>query len=192
MRVDEQFLDLAQFKLPEGFRGRNPVIVQLWWIVQSTLFAWSPQFMYGWRRMLLRCFGASVGDGVLIRPSARVTYPWKVRIGHQSWIGDDAVIYSLGDINIGDNVVISQRGYLCAGTHDYKSVAFPIIGQRIVVEDQCWIAADVFVGPGVHICSEVVVGARSTVLRDIEHSGVFAGHPLRYMGPLKTRRVSPT
>ena len=192
MRLNEQFLDLKQFELPEGFRGRSPVIVQLWWFVQSTLFAWSPQFMYGWRRMLLRCFGASVGDGVLIRPSARVTYPWKVRIGHQSWIGDDAVVYSLGDINIGENVVISQRGYLCAGTHDYRSVAFPIIAKKIVVEDQCWIAADVFIGPGVHICSGVVVGARSTVLRNIEKSGVFAGNPLRYVGHVAKPMKKPT
>lgn len=192
MKLDGQFLDLKEFRLPEGFRGRNPLIVQLWWMVQSTLFAWSPQFMYGWRRMLLRCFGASVGNGAVIRPSVRVTYPWKVTIGDQSWIGDDVVIYSLGDIKIGDNVVISQKSYLCAGTHDYQSVDFPIMGKRIVVEDQCWIAADVFVGPGVQICSGVVVGARSTVLRNIEHGGVFAGHPLRYMGPLKAPVTNPS
>src|SRR5690349_13552741 len=101
--------DLAQFRLPAAFRGRPGWFVQLWWIVQATLFGCSPQFMFGWRRMLLRLFGARVGDGVLVRPSARITYPWKVRIGAHSWIGDNAVLYSLGEIEVGTNAVISQR-----------------------------------------------------------------------------------
>ncbi|MBL4654138.1 MAG: colanic acid biosynthesis acetyltransferase WcaF, partial [Flavobacteriales bacterium] len=84
---------LDQFKLPHGFRGRSVLIVQLWWLVQSTLFAMSPQFMYGWRVMLLRLFGAKVGEGVIIRPSVRVTYPWKVKVGHHVWIGDHAELY---------------------------------------------------------------------------------------------------
>ena len=49
--------ELNAFILPPNFRGRSGITVQLWWIVQGTLFAMSPQFLYGWRRFLLRCFG---------------------------------------------------------------------------------------------------------------------------------------
>jgi len=91
-----EYQRLNQFQLPEGFRGRSVLVVQLWWLVQSTLFAMSPQFMFGWRIFLLKLFGAQIGSDVRIRPSVRVTYPWKVKLGDRVWIGDYAEFYSLG------------------------------------------------------------------------------------------------
>ena len=143
--MKSEYQQLEKFELPPGFRGRGIITVQLWWFVQSTLFAWSLQFMYGWRRFLLRLFGAKIGENVIIRPTARVQYPWKVKIGDHSWIGDEVNLYSLGEIEIGHNVVISQRSYICTGTHDPHSLAFDIYGHKITIEDQCWIATDVFV-----------------------------------------------
>jgi putative colanic acid biosynthesis acetyltransferase WcaF len=177
--------DLSRFVLPPGFRGRSAIIVQLWWLVQGTLFRLSPQFLYGWRRWLLRVFGAKVGDAVLVRPSVTVTYPWKVTIGNQVWIGDDAVLYSLGEIVIGDNAVVSQRSYLCGGDHDYTDPSFPIRSAKIVIGGEAWIAADVFVAPGVTIGNGCVVGARSTVLNDLPPMSVCAGYPAR---PIKLRQ----
>ena len=72
--------DLNTFKLPKNFRGRNAFTVQLWWLVHSILFKTSPQFLYGWRVFLLRLFGAKIGKKVIIRPSVKVTYPWKLSI----------------------------------------------------------------------------------------------------------------
>ena len=92
--------DLKSFKLPKNFRGRNAFIVQLWWLVQSILFRTSPQFLYGWRNFLLRLFGAKIGKKVIIRPSVKITYPWKLSIGNYSWVGDDVDLYTLGDIDI--------------------------------------------------------------------------------------------
>ena len=77
----KKFQQLNLFRLPPKFRGRSGFIVQIWWLVQSTLFSWSPQFLYSWRRFLLRIFGAKIGKMVQIRPTARVTYPWKLIIG---------------------------------------------------------------------------------------------------------------
>ena len=168
---------LHQFNLPEGFRGRSSFIVQLWWIFQSTIFACSPQFMYKWRVFLLRSFGARVGDNVLIRPSARITFPWKVRIGNDSWIGDDVVIYSLGDIDIGNDVVISQRSYICSATHDHSTPSFDMLRKAIKIEDQSWLATDVFVGPGVSIGEGAVIGARSSVFKDVPAYTVSIGSP---------------
>lgn len=178
--------ELNAFKLPPNFRGRSGVIVQLWWIVQGTLFAMSPQFLYGWRRFLLRCFGTKIGKGVIIRPSAQITYPWKVKIGDYSWIGDDVVLYSLGDIIIGKNTVISQKSYICTGTHDYSKIDFPILEKKIVIGDECWIATDVFVSPGVTINNGVVVGARSTVINDLDSNSVYVGSPVRF---IKKRKI---
>ena len=170
---------LNTFKLPENFRGKNAFVVQLWWIVQGTFFRMSPQFMYGFRRFLLRLFGAKIGKKVIIRPTVRITYPWKVSIGNYSMVGDDVVLYSLGDIEIGDNVVISQKSYLCTGSHDYLQIDFPIFAKKITIENQCWLATDVFVAPGITIKEGTVVGSRSSVYKDLPANKVCVGNPAK-------------
>lgn len=170
---------LDTFKLPPGFRGRPGWYVQLWWIVEALLFAPSPQFMYGWRRWLLRRFGASVGEGVILRPTVRTQFPWKVSLGDHAWIGDDVVLYSLGPIDVGAHAVVSQRSYLCTGSHDPEQLDFPIYYQPIVIGEGCWIATDVYVGPGVTIGDGTIVGARSSVHRSLPGGKVCLGNPAR-------------
>lgn len=178
----ETVQDLGRFRLPPGFRGRSAPIVLLWQLVQATLFACSPQPLYGWRRFLLRLFGGRIGTGVLVRPTARITYPWKIEIGARSWIGDHAELYSLGPIRIGADSVVSQRAYLCAATHDHRKADFPILAPGVEIGDEAWIAADVFVGPGVRIGRGAVVGARSSVFKDIGDDEIASGSPARVTG----------
>ncbi|MGF7135438.1 putative colanic acid biosynthesis acetyltransferase WcaF [Paraburkholderia sp. EB58] len=181
------FQDLRRFSIPSGFRGRNAVLVQLWWICQALLFRPSPQFLYGWRRFLLRAFGARVGKGVLLRPTVVVTYPWKVTLGEYSWIGDDVVLYSLGPIEIGAHAVVSQRSYLCGGDHDPARADFAIRSKPIRIGEQAWVAADVFISPGVTIERGALIGARSTVFTDMPAGMVCFGHPCR---PIKRREIA--
>ena len=170
---------LNTFKLPKNFRGKNAFIVQTWWLVQTLIFKNSPQFLYGFRRFLLRLFGAKIGKKVIIRPSVKITYPWKISIGDYSWIGDDVVLYSLGEIEIGCNTVISQRGYICTGSHDYSQLDFPIFAKKITIKDECWLATDVFVAPGMTIEKGTVVGARSSVYKDLPANKICMGNPAK-------------
>ena len=169
--------DLSRFQMPAGFRGRSAMAVQLWWLVQATLFHGSPQFAYGFRRWLLRCFGTKVGQGAIIRPSVIITYPWKVSIGDHAWIGDDVVLYSLGEIDIGAHAVVSQSSYLCTGDHDYTQPDFPIYARKITIGPEAWLAADVFVAPGITIGQGAVIGARSSVFKDMPAGMVCFGYP---------------
>ena len=171
--------NLKTFKLPGNFRGRNAIVVQLWWLVQSLFFKNSPQFLYGFRRFLLRLFGAKIGKKVIIRPTVRITYPWKIIIGDYSWIGDDVVLYSLGEIEIGKNVVISQKSYLCAASHNYLRSDFPIFAKKITIKDECWLATDVFVAPGITIYKGTVVGSRSSVYKDLPENKICIGNPAK-------------
>ena len=139
--------------------------------------------MYPFRSALLRLFGAKVGNKVILRPSVTVTYPWKVTIGDHAWIGDNAVLYSLGPIHIGDHAVVSQRSYLCAGSHDFTDPAFPITGPEVRVGNQTWLGADTFVGPGVSIGDGTVVGARSSVFSDLPGGMICLGSPCRPVKP---------
>ncbi|MEG1212475.1 MAG: colanic acid biosynthesis acetyltransferase WcaF [Leclercia sp.] len=169
--------ELNGFTVPKGFRGASSIKVQLWWAVQATLFAGSPQIAYRWRAFLLRLFGAKIGKNAVIRPSVKITYPWKLTLGDNAWVGDDAVLYTLGDISIGANSVVSQKSYLCTGSHDYMSQHFDIHAQPIVIGDKCWLATDVFVGPGVSIGDGTVIGARSSVFKSLPANKLCRGNP---------------
>lgn len=176
--------NLFLFKLPPKFRGKHPIVVQFWWFIQATLFNCSPQFAYKWRVFLLRLFGAKIGSNVIIRPSVKITYPWKLTIDDNSWVGDNVDLYTLGEISIGKNAVVSQRSYLCTGSHDYQSERFDIYAEAIVIEDEAWVATDVFIAPGVTIGKGAVIGARSSVYKNMPEGMICIGNPAK---PIKER-----
>jgi putative colanic acid biosynthesis acetyltransferase WcaF len=182
-----RYQQLERFQVPSGFRGRSKAYVQLWWLVQSTLFAMSPQAMYGWRAWLLRLFGARIGRGAIIRPSVRIPYPWKLTIGDYCHIGDEVHLYTYAEIEIGNCAVISQRSYICTGSHDYTSPTFDLFAKKIVIEAETWVAMDVFVAPGVRIGRGAVVGARSSVFHDVPPGTVSVGTPARVVGQRSMR-----
>jgi putative colanic acid biosynthesis acetyltransferase WcaF len=151
------------------------------------LFHPSPQMLYGWRRFLLRLFGAHIGKRAMLRPSVIVTYPWKLSIGDWSWIGDNVTLYTLGEITIGDNAVISQNSYLCTGSHDYSRVSFDIFALPIHIEPEAWLASNVFIAPGVTVGRGAVVGACSAAFKDVPAGMICAGNPLKPVRPRPTQ-----
>jgi len=171
------YQNLKEFTVPVTFRGKSKITVQLWWIVQGTLFALSPQFFYGWRRFLLRSFGAKIGKGVLLRSSVKVTYPWNIEIGDYSWIGEDNVLYSLGKIKIGSNVALAHKVYINTGGHEYDKISFDIFSKPVVIEDECWLTNDVYVAPGVTIGKGSIIAARSSVLKSMPGGKICVGTP---------------
>jgi putative colanic acid biosynthesis acetyltransferase WcaF len=183
-----KYQDLSKFTVPADFRGRNKIYTQLWWFVQGSLFRFSPKFMYRFRNSLLRLFGAKIGNGVLIRPTATITYPWKLSVGDYTWIGDESIIYNLGYVVIGSNVSIAHRVYLCTGYHEIDKITFDIGAKSIKIEDEVWLPNDVFVGPGVTIGRGSVVGARSSVFADMPAGMICYGTPAK---PIKPRLFTP-
>jgi putative colanic acid biosynthesis acetyltransferase WcaF len=173
------WVDLRQYDQSRFNRGRPGWFVLLWWCVQAIAFPLSPHTFNGFRCWLLRLFGAKIGTSVLIRPTARFTYPWKVEIGDYSWIGDDVVFYSLDRICIDSHCVISQKCYLCTGSHDIADPKFALIVSPITLGNGVWIATDCFIGPGVQIGANAVIGARSSVFSHIPAQQVCWGTPAR-------------
>lgn len=178
------YQDLSSFSVPSSFRERSKVTVQLWWIIENSVFRLSPQVFYGWRRFLLRLFGAKIGKNVKIRSTVKITYPWKVEVGENSWVGDDCVLYSLGEIKIGKNVALAHKVYLNTGGHNYKVSTFDIFSKPVFIEDECWITNDVYVAPGIIIGKGAIIGARSTVLQDMPEGMICFGSPAK---PIKSR-----
>ena len=159
----------------------------LWNLVWLVLFRPTPRgILYGWRRFLLRLFGARVGTGVNILPSCRVWQPWNLTIGDHSCLSENVDCYSVDRITIGDQVVVSQGAFLCTASHDISSPTMELTHRAIVIEDQAWVAARAFVGPGVTIGEGAVVGACAVVTRNVEPWTVVAGNPA---GVIKKRVV---
>ncbi|MBD2680876.1 MULTISPECIES: hormogonium polysaccharide biosynthesis acetyltransferase HpsU [Nostoc] len=179
MTNDKPFVDLRKYDQSWFDRGRPAWYILLWWFVQAIAFPLTPQPLNILRSTLLRLFGARIGKGVLIRPTARFTYPWKITIGNYSWIGDNVVLYSLDEINIGEHCVISQKSYLCTGSHDTQDPAFGLKTASITIENGAWVATDCFVGPGVKIGANAVIGARSSVFTSMPSGQVCWGSPCR-------------
>ena len=138
--------------------------------------------MWGWRRGILRLFGAKIGRDVHIHSTVRIAIPWNLQIGHQTSIGERAILYSLGMITIGRSATISQYAHLCAGTHDYRRADMALLKPPIVIGDGAWICADAFVGPGVSIGDYAIVGARAVVAKSVLDGVIVIGNPARVVG----------
>lgn len=169
-----------------SFSIANRAARTIWSLAYAIFFRFSPKPFHGWRRLLLRCFGAKIGQGVHVYPKVEIWAPWNLEIGDLSGIGDGASLYSQDKIKIGKKVVISQGTQLCTGTHDYTDPGFPLRTKPIHVEDNVWITMKCFVHPGVTIGQGAVVGAGSVVTKDMPSWTVCAGNPCK---PLKARTL---
>jgi putative colanic acid biosynthesis acetyltransferase WcaF len=159
--------------------GTREYFARVLWALAWPLFCLSPRPLFGWRRLLLRCFGARIGREVHIYPSARIYLPWNLTVGDYSSVGECALIYNLGPVTIGDRATISHRAHLCAGTHDYRDPLLPLLRLPIVIGSQAWVCADAFVGPGQQVGEGAIVGARAVVVHDVPPWAIVAGNPAR-------------
>ena len=175
-------LDLAKFNNASFDRGAPRWKEALWWLARSLLFApWLP--VPSWFKVAaLRGFGATVGRGVVIRSRVNITFPWKLDIGDHVWLGDEVMILSLARVTIGSNVCISQRAFLCTGSHDFGKPSFDLITAPIAIGDGCWIGAQAFVGPGVVMGCGSRCLAGAVVVRNVADATTVGGVPARGMG----------
>jgi len=180
--------DLAAGRGVSAWTTSDKIKRLAWMMLGGVLFRISFHNWYGFRRVVLRAFGARIGAAVRIRPTVRIEIPWNLEIGDESSVGDHAILYSLGPIVIGRLVSISQYAHLCAGTHDYTDPAMPLLRPPIRISDEAWIAADAFIGPGVTVGARSVVAARAVVVRDVPPDQVVAGNPARFVKPRVLRR----
>ncbi len=172
-------LDLSKFQNHEFSRGVPAWKEGLWWVVRGLLFAsWFP-IPSQVKVAALRAFGAKVGRNVVIRSRVNITFPWRVQIGDHVWIGDEVLILSLAPVKISSNVCISQRAFLCTGSHDFAKETFDLICRPITICAGCWIGAQSFVGSGVTLHSNTVCAAGAVVVKDAGPDEVIGGNPAK-------------
>ncbi|HWP40250.1 MAG TPA: hypothetical protein VNL70_04945 [Tepidisphaeraceae bacterium] len=167
---------------------REKIARLAWSIVYHLLFRCTFHNWYGIRAALVRAFGGRLGRNVRLRRTVRIEIPWNLDLADDVSVGDEVILYSLGPIRIGARTFISQYAHLCAGTHDHTRGDYPLLRLPITVGQDCWIAADAFVGPGVTIGDRTVLGARASAFSDLPADVIAVGNPAR---PIKPRPFTP-
>lgn len=170
-----------------SFSLGNRILRVVWGVSWLLLARWTPPPLHRWRAWLLSSFGARIGAGARVYSSVRIWLPANLVLGDRSVLGPRVRCYNQGRITIGDRVTVSQDASLCASSHDIDDRHFQLQLRPIVIDDDAWIAAEAFVGPGVHVGKGAVLGARGVAMRPLACWTVYSGNPAQ---PLKQRRFT--
>ncbi len=171
---------------------RNRLGRLLWQIVWLTLYRPSPVMLHGWRRMLLRAFGAVIEPHAKPYPNVRIFAPWNLTMREGSCLGRDVDCYCVAAVELGAYSTVSQYSFLCTASHDVEHPDMPLVVAPITLGADVWVAADVFVGPGVRVGDGALIAARATVVRDVEAWTVVVPAAARVVGvrqSVRRRRI---
>ncbi len=172
-------IQVGQDVCPSPHSFRNKVGRVLWSVAYVLCFRPSPRLLHGWRRWLLRQFGAVVGRNARIDPTVKIWAPWNLELGEESALGSQVDCYNVARIRVGAHATVSQYAFLCSATHDITDPHMRLSSSPIIVDDQAWVCAGAFVGPGIHVATGAVVGAMSVVTKNVPEWTVVAGNPAR-------------
>jgi putative colanic acid biosynthesis acetyltransferase WcaF len=159
------------------YKPGGSVFKRVAWYLVNTIFFKSSFPFYGLKRFLLRCFGAKVGQNVVIKPHVSIKYPWRLDVGNHVWIGEQVWIDNLEIITIKDNVCISQGAMLLCGNHNYKKSTFDLMVGKITLEEGAWVGAQAVVCPGVTLRSHALLTVGSVAVSHLEAYSIYQGNP---------------
>lgn len=184
-------MDLSKFS-NQGFeRGAQRWKEAVWMMVKRVFFQTSVPWPSALRAALLRWFGAKVGAGVVIRANVNISFPWRLVVGDYVWLGEEVMILSLAPVTIGSHVCVSQRSFLCTGSHDHRKETFDLIVGGITLGNGSWVAAQSFIGPGVEVGSGSVVSAGSVLMNSVPARTLVRGNPAVVIKTLARNFDSP-
>ena len=149
----------------------------LWYLINELVFKTGLFPINAFKVGLLRAFGAEIGFGVVIKPCVNIKYPWRLKIGVNSWIGENVWIDNLDEVVIGPNCCLSQGAMLLCGSHNYKRSTFDLITKPITLGPGAWVGAQALVCPGVTFGSHAVLAAGSVATEDIPAYSISQGNP---------------
>ena len=178
--MSDSKIDLSKYH--NSLSRRHQVVRMLWSIVWGLFARPLPRSVgSGWKRFLLRLFGARIHPTAVVYSSAKVYYPANLVMEKYACLASDVDCYNVAPITIGENSTVSQGAFLCTASHDITNPLNPLITAPIIIEDQAWVAAGAFVGMGVTIGQGAVVGARAAVFKSVEPWTIVGGNPAKFI-----------
>lgn len=173
-------IDLSKYKNNLGIK--HQVIRLIWGITWTVCAGFLPRSVgSGWKRFLLRLFGAKMGKNSYVYSSAKIYYPANLVMGDNTCLADNVDCYNVAPVILENNVTVSQGAYLCTASHDIEHHTHPLITAPITIRNQAWICAHAFIGMGVTIGEGTVVGAMAAVFKDVEPWTVVGGNPAKFI-----------
>lgn len=157
--------------------GANKIKQWLWYFINVIFFINPLNPVSSIKIFLLKVFGASIGQNVVIKQSVNIKYPWKLFIGDNTWIGELVWIDNLANVTIGKNVCISQGAMLLTGNHNFTKTSFDLIVKEITIDDGVWIGARAVVCPGVVCQTHSVLTALSLANKNLDSYTIYQGNP---------------
>lgn len=154
----------------------------VWGIVWIALFLPSPVVFFGWRRLLLRAFGARLHPTAKVYPSTRVWAPWNLTMGQWSALGPEVYCYNVDEVCLDRDATASFRAFLCTASHDLTHRERPLVTGPIRLERGAYVFADAFIGMNVTLHEGAVAAARAVVVKDVAAFDVVGGNPARVIG----------
>jgi maltose O-acetyltransferase len=113
-------------------------------------------------------------------------------IGNNTVIGRNCYLGSSGAVlTIKNNISITAQTYIFCSSHLVNSPIFEAYAKDVIIEDYVWIGARAMILPGVRIGTGSVLGAASTVTKDIPDYSIYAGTPAKKIGE-RTKELSYT
>lgn len=180
-QVLQSEVDLSNPDNSELVRGAPIIVEAMWYFAGLPLLRSYWITSSGFRRWLLRLFGAKIGKRVHIKPGLRVKFPWYLEVGDYSWLGEDLWIDNLAFVSIGPHCCVSQGVYLCTGNHDWTTTNLKLFREPVVCERGSWVGAKSIVCPGVTIGTDAIVTAGSVVTKDVPAFEIHAGNPAQFV-----------
>lgn len=160
-----------------SFSLGNRLTRVVWGLAWLVLARFTPPPLHAWRRLVLRAFGANVAKGARVHASVSIWLPANLTLGENVLVGPGARLYNQGHISIGARTVVSQRAHICASTHDVNDPEFQLQLRPVTIGEQCWVAAEAFVGPGVTMGDRSVLAARGALFSAAEPDMIYTGNP---------------
>lgn len=157
----------------------------VWGLVWGLLGTWTPAPLHGWRRFLVQLFGGRIAATARIYGGVRIWMPRNLVMDDHACLGPGVDCYCMDQITLGAHALVSQRAFLCGGTHDVDDPDFPLLTRPIIIGAHAWVAAEAMVGPGVNLGEGAVLGGGAVTFRDLEPWTVYGGNPA---APLRSRR----
>lgn len=161
---------------------KTRIRTQVWELFWLMLCRWTPKPLNAWRLFWLRRFGALIYGKPFVHQRARISHPWRLTLHDRACLGDGAVAYSLGEIEIMPDATVAQEAYLCTGTHDFNNLVRPLITGKILIGRSAFVGARAFVMPDITVGDNAIVGACSVVTKDVNANARVAGNPARIIG----------
>jgi acetyltransferase-like isoleucine patch superfamily enzyme len=136
------------------------------------------------RARCLPLFLQRLGRHCTLQAGLRVANPEKVSIGAHCNFGVDVFITGGGGVTIGDWVGLGPDVKIWSVNHRYADPDRPWLLQGwdrspVVIEDDVWLGANVFVMPGVTIGKGAIVSACALVNKSVPPYAIVVGNPAR-------------